>query len=186
MIKKYTKELYDELKEIIEIHNALNIVLVYNDIRKITYIYIPNNTKYKKLLNILDKYKNIEIYEYEQVKDKFEERVPLIIYNSKYEDEIDKFKKIKKVSHYKIGKLLGYQCPKKKFTVNKIRYRYGIEIDEHHIISFVCRKRNDKYLEYLQKKAKEIEPIAKKLNFFEVTVSFRISKTLEYIKNVEL
>ena len=111
-----------------------------------------------------------------------ENKEMFLIYNSKYENEINKLDKYKKFPHHMIGKLLGYSCPRNIFfKIPKKYYSYGIKLYNYNThnftfpITYTCNNNNKKHIKKLQYIVNKMKPIVNQLNTYsQISIYYNI------------
>ena len=180
------KNLYKDLNFINDEHTKINIILVFSNIRKATYTFLSSKIL-KKIKKFISKHTCLEILIINNLLNDITKGLnAVIIYNTKYTKDIEKFKFIKgkNMYHTILGELLGFSCPR-DFTksTSNVRHRYNITAmnTKYHnidIIYYTCEKEDRKAISQLKKLSKKIEPIVKELGFRNMSVNYHITTNL--------
>lgn len=175
------KSLFEKINKILEKNNSISyhydiargtsigIILVKHKIRKALSESFNYNTLLQ-LKEILKKDHDIKIHVIQKFPSpQFGELYDTLIYHSSVEKQVKQIMPDDQYS-FKIGRLLGYGCPRSELSSNW-KFSYDIFVKdktsddlEIQVFSYVCMKDNKKYKEQTMSMAKKIRPIVKKIN----------------------
>jgi hypothetical protein len=133
---KTLKNIFQHLETIIGTEGAFNVFMVEYKVRKSFFealvfsTILKLNNYMKKYKTLLIKFKNIDLYIFEIVKNiECQYTVRFMIYQKIYEKDIKKIKSYK--DHKQIGYMLDYSCPKNIDGKNKVSYSLYIIKDKY-------------------------------------------------------